>query len=79
MNFFAKFKIKNEIKIFGGLDFVRFLGGIHTRKYPEGTRNRNRNWHKNTGTGPEPAVLRPEPDRNRQFGTRYKPSSIFVD
>ena len=43
MIFFAKFKIKNEIKIFGGLDFVRFLGGIHTRKYPEGTQNRNRN------------------------------------
>ena len=54
MNFFAKFKIKNEIKIFGGLDFVRFLGGIHTRKYPEGTRNQI--WCSKTGTGSEPVI-----------------------
>ena len=41
--------------------FVKFLGGIYTRKYPEGTRNQNRNWHENTGTGSEPAFLGPEP------------------
>ena len=73
-NIFEKFKSKMGKKNFSGLYFVRFLDGIHTRKYPEGTRNWNRNWHQNTGTGSEPAFLGPEPDRNRQFGTRYKPN-----
>ena len=38
-NILEKFKSKNGIKIFWGMNFVSFLGGIHTRKYPESDRN----------------------------------------